>query len=225
MSFRQLTKILSSILYLKNSLIFISNSKHFHIITISSSFLDACENVRKYAHHYSVNENFYSSSGNVIRYTHFIDRLHNLAYIGLARSAFKQIEGTSVTITCPFQLLTRLSSGMLYSLYELPDDKLQCLLCHQLDDGLDCTSQEPQDNLHPSTSFPATNRRRKKSAPIYVFARNSLFTHKKCIFFSICVYPWNVLTDFTIQLILDLRDLHSSKSKGQVLLTLVPSSF
>ena len=31
---------------------------------------------------------------------------------------------------------------MLYSLYELPDDKLQCLLCHQLDDGLDCTSQE-----------------------------------------------------------------------------------
>jgi len=101
MSFRQLTKILSSILYLKNSLIFISNSKHFHIITISSWFLDACENVRKYAHHYSVNENFYSSSGNVIRYTHFIDRLHNLAYIGLARSAFKQIEGTRAATLVP----------------------------------------------------------------------------------------------------------------------------
>ena len=31
-----------------------------------------------------------------------IDRLHNLAYIGLARSAFKQIEGTSAADTCPF---------------------------------------------------------------------------------------------------------------------------
>ena len=31
-----------------------------------------------------------------------IDRLHNLAYIGFARSAFKQIEGTSAADTCPF---------------------------------------------------------------------------------------------------------------------------